>query len=161
MTKLLERQRQLIAEIGRPLLDQAFDTLKAEIDAGPYPLDAKWFALLERLDAGDPMVLLPYLNVPDEIRAHIEDVFRDRKLSRQGQKRPPIPTFRPVSLKEAKATQAARLVSELVELGANEEKSIELVSLLYKGVPTRSKIRALPKGESSAARNLQARRAAR
>jgi hypothetical protein len=159
------RQQQLISEIGRPLLEQAFDTLKAEIDAGieagDYPLEAKWFAILEQLDAGNPMVLLPLLNVPKEVKPHFEDAFRRLKLSKKGQRRPPIPSYRPVSLQEAKATQAARLVSELVQLGANEEKSIELASLLYKGVPSRTKLKAVLKGKASGVRNLRARRAAR
>jgi len=160
----IERQRQLIAEIGRPLLDQALDTLQAEIDAGieagDYPL-GEWFSILEQLDAGNPMVLLPLLNVPEEVKPHFEDAFRRLKLIKKGQRRPPIPSYRLASVPEAKATQAARLVSELVELGANEEKSIELVSLLYKGVPTRTKLEAVLKGKASGVRNLRAARARR
>src|SRR5262249_25586223 len=122
---------------------------------------SKWTAILEQLDAGNPMVLLDLLNVPEEIKPHFEDAFRRLKLSKKGQRRPPIPSYRPVALSEASAVQAARLVSELVQLGANEEKSIELASLLYKGVPSPSKLRAVLAGKASGVRNLRKRRAAR
>ena len=163
------RIEQLLDEIGRTLVCQTADTLLAENAAHTYPL-GKWFPILEQLDAGDPTVLLPYLQVPAHVRPHVEVILRDRKLKRQGEKmkqgkklptgRPPVPSYMPMALKEAYAIQAARFVTLLVEGGANEAKASELMSLMYKGVPA-TKLRAVLKGKASGARNLRARRAAR
>ena len=162
------RIEQLLDEIGRTLVCQTADTLLAENAAHTYPL-GKWFPILEQLDAGDPTVLLPYLQVPAHVRPHVEVILRDRKLKRQGEKmkhgkklptgRPPVPSYMPMALNEAYAIQAAQYVNLLKEGGADEEKAIELISLMLGHTAT--KLRAVLKGKASGARNLRARRAAR
>jgi hypothetical protein len=162
------RTSQLMDEIGLPLLCQTVDTVRAENAARTYPL-GEWLTILMQLDAGDPTVLLPYLQVPAHVQPHVEVILRDRKLKRQGEKmkqgkklptgRPPVPSYMPMAPKEAYAIQAARFVTLLKEGGADEEKAIELMSLMY-NVPA-SKLRAVLKGKASGARNLRARRAAR
>jgi len=171
------RIQQLMDEIGRPRVLQAYATLQVKADTDTNPL-GKWYPILEQLDAGDPTVLLPYLQVPAHVRPHVEVILRDRKLKRQGEKmkqgkklptgRPPVPSYMPMALKEACAIQAARFVTLLVERGANEAKAIELASLMsyegvrYEGVPVpASKLRAVLHGKASGVRNLRARRAAR
>src|SRR5215471_20304904 len=92
MKQLIEADK-LASEIGDLLVDQAFKRQGLEFKLARLerelellqgvevarPLEPEWFELLERLNKGDPMVLLKYLNVPKRVRAHIEDLFRDRK----------------------------------------------------------------------------------
>jgi hypothetical protein len=154
------RIQQLIDEIGRPLLRQAYAALKAEADAATYLLDDKSYAILEQLDETlDPMVLLPLLNVPKKVRRHFEDAFKRLKLSRRRQGRPPVPSYKPVG-DEAIPRLAARFVRYLTTHGAPEDKAIELATLIYDEVPP-SKLRAVLAGKASAVRNLRARRSAR
>jgi hypothetical protein len=168
------RLDELIDEIGSPLIKQAFELHDLELKATRLqrelellqgvkvdrpPLEPEWFALLERLNEGDPMVLLPYLKVPERVLSHIEDVLRNRKLKRQGRKRPPIPSYMDASRKEVSASVSAELVRHLVEKGVSKEKAVELMSLIS-GLP-KSKISAVMGGDSSAVRNLRARRARR
>jgi hypothetical protein len=152
------RIEQLLDEIGRTLVHQTVDTIRAENPADSYPL-AKWYPILEQLDAGDLMPLLPLLNVPEEVKPHFKQAFKRLKASRREQGRPPVPSYMPMAPNEANAIQAAEFVNRLKEGGADKEKATELMSLMLQ-IPI-TKLRAVLDGKASGARNLRARRARR
>ena len=159
------RIKQLIDEIGRPLVEQAWAECLVEkrIGAVPWALaeiedhfdseEAKWRTILWQLDeTKDPSVLLPLLNVPDEVKPHFEDALKRRLMLCPRSGRPATPSYNQMSQTEARKRVAAMVVRYFKDHGVQKDKAVELTTLMFDGLP--------PKVGSSV-RNLKARRRAR
>jgi hypothetical protein len=152
------RKKQLINEIGIPLLEQAVADIGEYEHSLPHLVEGKLFAILEKLDETlDPSVLLPLLNVPDEVRPHFEDALKKRLMLCHRPGRPPIPSYLPMPETEATTQLAATFVRYLKAHGAPEDAAIELMALVYELKP--NKLFDVVSGKSSSVRNLKARRA--
>src|SRR5262249_3735063 len=109
------RIKQLIEEIGKPLVDQAFAEIGTLEASRPLDVEGKWVAILEKLDETlDSSVLLPLLKVPAKVRPHFEDALKRRLMlcHRPGQGRT-TPSYLPMSLTEARTRLAAAFCSLL------------------------------------------------
>jgi len=164
MTPKQRRQRidQLRDEIGEPLIDEAVREVGAavhsDISAKQHSkilLEEQYVAVLDALrERKNPTELLPWLNVPDDVKPYFEDVLkRFRLVYRRGQGKT-VPKYMPMSLFEAKARTARWLADYLIGRGVNEDKAIELFALVNN--LTSDKVRNAYR--SSAQRNLAARR---
>jgi hypothetical protein len=151
--------KELIDEIGKPLLKQAQTDIGAHLKSQTYLVEAKWVAILEKLDETmDPSVLLPLLKVPEKVRPHFEDALKKRLMlcHRPGQGQT-TPSYLPMSLTEATTRLAATFVRYLKAHGVSEDKAIELMALVYELEP--DKLRDVVSGKASSVRNLRLRRA--
>jgi hypothetical protein len=158
-----QRINQLVDEIGRPLWDQAVAEIGAHEASRDVDVEAKWFAILEKLDeTKDPSVLLPLLNVPDEVRPHFRDALEKRLMlcHRTGHGKT-IPSYLPMSLTEATARLLATYVRYLKGHGVSEDKAVELMALVHDPDDDKlpDKLRDINSGKVSSARNQRARRA--
>jgi hypothetical protein len=157
----MNRIQQLVAEIGRPLLERAQAAIGAELALETYTLEDKWAAILQKLDELDPSVLLPLLKVPKRVMPHFEDALTKRlTLCHRRGGRPATPSYMPMPLSEATTRLAARFVHYLVTHGAPKDKTVELLALVYELPPNKLSDAIIP-GKRSALRNLHARRANR
>ncbi len=147
------RLKQLIDEIGWPLVEQARAEIGAHEASRDVEVEGKWVAILEKLDETlDPAVLLPLLNVPDEVRRHFKDALEKRLMLCHRPGRPAIPSYLPMSLTAARKRLAATFIRYFKYHGVPKDKAVELTTLMFDDLPQNLR------NVGSAVRNLRLRR---